>query len=203
MNESQIKYKTIVADPPWKYGPWGGNSGKTEKCLGFKNRTESRPIPYPTMTIEEICGLPVATLADENCDLYLWTTQKYLRDAFSVLDAWGFKYCQTLAWCKAPRGTGQGGLFCPTTEFILLGRKGAMPKNKKRQDSTWWKIKRHENFHSAKPGFFMELIESMSDSPRLEMFARSKRDGWHSWGNEVPNDVEITAPNPAQESAVG
>ena len=171
-------FRTIVADPPWKYGAWG------------KATPESRPnckiyeMPYQTMSVDAICAMKVGELAADDCDLYLWTTQKYLPDAFRVLAAWGFKYCQTLTWCKAPRGTGQGGLFCPTTEFFILGRKGKMPK-KPRIDSTWWSVKRSHNSHSTKPEFFQDLIETVSDGPRLEMFARRQRDGWTVWGNEV------------------
>ncbi len=86
-------------------------------------------------------------------------------------------------------GTGQGGVYCPTTEFLLLGRKGKMP-NVKRIDTTWWNVKR-TNKHSKKPEFFQELIETVSDAPRLEMFARRKRVGWDIWGNELDNDVEL------------
>jgi len=136
------------------------------------------------MTVQDIAALPVAGCAADDCDLYLWTTQKYLPDAFNVMQAWGFRYCQTLTWCKAPRGLGQGGLFCPTTEFLLLGRKGRMPKGKRRQDSTWWQITRTAR-HSQKPEFFQDMIETVSDEPRLELFARRPREGWTVWGNEV------------------
>jgi len=177
-------YKTIVADPPWKYGKWGKNSGNG--CRGdFSGRKDVEiELPYKTMTVKEIKKLPVKRLASDNCELYLWTTGKYLPDAFDVIKAWGFKYCQTLTWCKAPRGTGQGGLYCPTTEFILLGRRGKMPKEKTRVDSTWWQVKR-TNKHSKKPEFFQDLIEQMSDGPRIELFARRPRDGWGVWGNDV------------------
>ena len=184
---SQTKYRTIVADPPWKYGVWGVGSEKS--AFSKKHNENEIPIPYETMTVEEIKALNVADFADENCELYLWTTQKYLPDAFEVLKAWGFKYCQTLTWCKTPMGTGQGGVYCPTTEFLLLGRKGKMPKVK-RIDTTWWNVKR-TNKHSKKPEFFQELIETVSDAPRLEMFARRKRVGWDIWGNELENDVEL------------
>jgi len=173
------KFRTIVADPPWQYGKWG------------KTTPASRPngheydMPYPTMTVQEIAALPVAGCAADDCDLYLWTTQKYLPDAFSVMQAWGFRYCQALTWCKAPRGLGQGGLFCPTTEFLLLGRKGRMPQGKRRLDSTWWQVKRPHNSHSTKPEFFQDTIETVSDGPRLELFARRARPGWTVWGNEV------------------
>jgi N6-adenosine-specific RNA methylase IME4 len=191
-------YHTIVADPPWQYGKWGKCSVKG--LFWGRPANVDTPLPYPTMTVPEIRALPVSSLADTDCDLYLWTTQHYLPDAFTVLDAWGFRYCQTLTWCKAPRGTGQGGLFTPTTEFILLGRKGAMPHAKQRLDSTWWQVKRPHNSHSTKPQFFQDLIETVSDPPRLELFARpwtplfQARPGWHAWGNEVESDVVLNAP---------
>jgi N6-adenosine-specific RNA methylase IME4 len=184
-------YRTIVADPPWQYGAWGiAKNGPNSSRYIRDEINHQRPMPYPTMTVREICALPVRGLAAEDCDLYLWTTQHYLRDAFAVLDAWGFKYCQTLTWCKTPRGKGQGGLFTPTTEFVLLGRKGRMPK-KERIDSTWWNVKRPHNSHSTKPDFFLDLIESVSDAPRLEMFARRARLGWDVWGNEVESTPAV------------
>ncbi len=181
------KYRTIVADPPWKYNVWGKGSDKS--IFNKKHNQSSITIPYNTMAIEEIKALNVADLADGNCELYLWATQKYLPDAFEVLKAWGFKYCQTLTWCKTPMGLGQGGIFCPTTEFILLGRKGKMPKVK-RINTTWWNIKRTK-IHSKKPEYFQDLIETVTDEPRLEMFARRKRTGWDVWGNEVESDITI------------
>jgi N6-adenosine-specific RNA methylase IME4 len=174
-------YRTIIADPPWKYGKWGKCS---ERACGGKGFDVATPLPYQHMSTGEIEAMPVAQLAAENCDLYLWTTSKYLPAAFGVLEAWGFKYCQTLTWCKTPMGTGQGGLYCPTTEFLLLGRKGKMPTGKTRKDSTWWNVKRTGK-HSKKPEFFQDLIEQMSDWPRIELFARRTRPGWDVWGNEV------------------
>jgi N6-adenosine-specific RNA methylase IME4 len=137
------------------------------------------------MTVQDITALPVAGCAAEDCDLYLWTTQKYLPDAFGVMQAWGFRYCQTLTWCKTPMGLGQGGLFCPTTEFLLLGRKGRMPQGKRRIDSTWWNWPRAWKTHSRKPESAQDMIETVSDGPWLELFARRVRPGWTCWGNEV------------------
>ena len=180
------KFRCIVADPPWKYGVWGGGADTDAVRKKFPNGqgTKSVDLPYQVMEVRDIASLPVARLAEDDCDLYLWTTQKYLPDAFGVMRAWGFRYCQALTWCKAPRGTGQGGLFCPATEFLLLGRKGKMPKGKRRQDSTWWQVTRTAT-HSTKPEFFQDLIEAVSDGPRIELFARRPRDGWVVWGNEV------------------
>lgn len=76
------------------------------------------PLPYEWMTVEEIKQLPIKSHCDDNCEVYLWTTQKYLPDAFAVLKAWGLKYCQTLTWCKKPMGTGQGGPAVYQKELI-------------------------------------------------------------------------------------
>jgi N6-adenosine-specific RNA methylase IME4 len=184
-----MKYKTIVIDPPWKYGSWG-KSKASHRPNDF-----TRPMPYSTMTLDEIKNLPVKMLADDNCELYLWTTQKYLAEAIGILKAWGFKHCTTITWCKKPMGTGQGGVYCPTTEFLLHGRIGKMPKVK-RIDSTWFLTKREHNAHSRKPEFFQDMIEAVSVAPRLEMFARRKRVGWDVWGNEVESDIQIINDHP-------
>lgn len=185
------RYKTIVIDPPWKYGKWG--KGSSNALYADKEFNVEKDLPYNWMSIEEIKALPIKEISDSDCELYLWTTQKYLPDAFEVLKAWGFKYCQTLTWCKTPMGTGQGGVYCPTTEFLILGRNGKMPKVK-RIDTTWWNVKR-TNKHSKKPEFFQDLIETVSDAPRLEMFARRERKGWDVFGNEVANSIKLNAGN--------
>ena len=181
------QYATIYADPPWQYGKWGAGSGKgldMKKAQSFKPHTQNLPLPYPSMPLCEIKALPVKKLANDNCELYLWTTQKWLPKAFEVLDAWGFKYCQILTWCKRPRGLGQGGLYCPTPEFLVLGRMGKMPL-RRRKDTTWFETVRPNNAHSKKPDFFRNLIEEQSDAPRIELFARERVLGWDAWGNEV------------------
>ena len=177
-------YKTIVIDPPWKYGAWGKANPKS------RPNSIVYPMPYKTMTTDEITNLKIRDFADVNCELYLWTTQKYLPISFEIMRVWGWRYCQTLTWCKTPRGTGQGGVYCPTTEFIILGRRGLMPAVK-RLDSTWWQTKRPHNSHSTKPEFFQSMIETVSDPPRLEIFARRKREGWDVFGNEVTSDIDL------------
>ena len=175
------KYKTIVIDPPWKYGKWAAPTNRN---------MQQYDLPYNWMSMDEIKALPIKSLASSDCEIYLWTTQKYLPDTFELIKAWGFKYCQTLTWCKTPRGTGQGGVYCPTTEFLILARRGKMP-NVKRIDSTWFHTKRPHNSHSKKPEFFQDLIERVSEGPRLEMFARREREGWDVFGNEVSGSIDI------------
>ncbi len=182
-----MKYKTIVIDPPWKYGKWGKAS--LNSLFADSVHNIEIDLPYEFMSLQEIAALPIFDLADDDCELYVWTTQKYLPDTFPLLHVWGFKYCETLTWCKEPRGTGQGGLFTPTTEFIVHGRIGKMP-TKKRIDTTWWKVSRQAR-HSQKPEAFQDIIEQVSDAPRLEMFARRYRLGWDAFGNEITSHVEL------------
>jgi N6-adenosine-specific RNA methylase IME4 len=180
------RYSTIVVDPPWRYGKWG----KASKPNYEGHIPKDSDLPYDWMSVEEIKALPVGSLANENCELYLWTTQKYLPHTFEVIKAWGFKYCQTLTWCKKPMGKGQGGVYCPTTEFLILARRGKMPKVE-RVDTTWWQVSRAWKTHSKKPEFFQDLIEQVSEPPRLEMFARREREGWDVFGNEVNNSIDL------------
>lgn len=182
MNE----FKTILIDPPWKYGTWGSGS---DKCVCHNKKcNEPKRIPYNTLTVDEIKSIQIKTLASENCEVYLWTTQKYLPHAFDCFNAWEIKYCTTLTWCKEPMGLGQGGVYCPTTEFILHGRYGKFPVDIKRINTTWFKFKR-TGIHSKKPEEFQDIIETVSYPPRIELFARRKRQGWVSWGNEVSSDI--------------
>jgi len=180
------RYFTIVVDPPWRYGKWG----KASKPNYEGHIPKESDLPYDWMSVEEITALPVGSLANKDCELYVWTTQKYLPDTFDVIKAWGFKYCQTLTWCKKPMGKGQGGVYCPTTEFLILARRGKMPKVE-RIDTTWWQVSRAWKAHSKKPEFFQDLIEQVSEAPRLEMFARRERDGWDVFGNEVNNSIDL------------
>lgn len=173
------KYQTILADPPWevKRGPdWGSNG-------------TSRELTYPTMSLDDIKGLPVSTLANPHgSHLYLWTINKYVEQTYEVARAWGFKPSTLLVWCKAPNGIGLGGTYSLTTEFVLFARRGTC-KASQRLDTTWWQWKRGR--HSQKPEEFQEIIEAVSPGPYLELFARRRRAGWDVWGNEVESDVAL------------
>ncbi len=176
------KYQIIYADPPWdvmRGCDWGSNGA-------------SKPLPYPTMTIKEIKELPVSSITDKNCHLYLWTINKYIRQSYEVAEAWGFKPSCLLTWCKPKHGLGIGGTFVQTTEHLLFCRKGIL-KSPKRIDTTWFEHKRLR--HLEKPQYFRDLILIASgDLPRIELFARPPKDrlfedesykGWDVWGNEV------------------
>ena len=179
------RYRTIVADPPWEYG---------EK-LAFKWRRgrpsgEGKPfLAYPSLSVAEIAALPVESFAEDDAHLYLWTTQRYLWEAPTIVRAWGFEPSTLLTWCKPPTGFSLGGTYGKATEFVLFARRGSLPA-KQRIPRDWWEWSRSGG-HSAKPEAFLDLVESVSPGPYLELFARRNRLGWHTWGNEALEHVEV------------
>ena len=177
-------FRSILADPPWEYDE-GFNSQPHSHDGPI---THDKPLPYPSMTVEEICALPVARLADKDCRLWLWATSRYLPDAFGVMKSWGFRYRQTLVWHKSDGNMG-GGVAPNSAEFLLVGVKGNPPIGKKLKQSVY-KMP-HGIRHSQKPKEWQWLIEQVDGEPRLELFSRRKRCGWHVWGNEVTSDVEM------------
>lgn len=178
-----VRYRTIVADPPWNVlrpagGTWAGNS------------SGNRPQTYPTMSLAEIKALRVEAWADDDAHLYLWTVNKYVEDAYAVARAWGFAPSALLTWCKKPQGKGPGGLFSITSEFVLYAKRGSEPRRMVIPTS-WFTWPRRSQ--SSKPEAFYDLVESVSHGPYLEMFARRARFGWDYWGDESLSTVEMPA----------
>lgn len=195
------RFSTIIADPPWKVNAGPAGAPYTLDVDGIqrwdKVSRPSRPLAYPSMTVDEIKALRVADVAAADAHLYLWTTNGYLRDAFDVARAWGFTYSTTLVWAKNVMGGGLGGAFGISTEYVLFCRRGSL-KAHGRVGGTWFNWKRPYDErgkprHSAKPANFYALVEDVSPGPYLELFAREKRPGWHAWGNEVESDITLEA----------
>lgn len=178
-----MKYRTIVADPPWPMGKSGAYRWRKGRASG-----EARPLPYPEMELAEIAALPIPSLAEPDAHLFVWTTQRFLRETFALYDDWGFSVACTLAWCKAPHGFNPGGVFGSTLEFVLYGRRGR-PETLGRCQRQWWDWPR--GAHSAKPEAFLDVVESVAPGPYLELFARRNRLGWDTWGNEALEMVDL------------
>ena len=110
-----MKYRTIVADPPWEYTGTtfrqGAGHGKT-----YKNRT----LPYGCMATAEIAALPVSEMAEDDATLFLWTTSRYLPKSFAVVESWAFRYVQMLVWVK-PRPTPMCFPFAPPRDGVSVG----------------------------------------------------------------------------------
>ena len=178
------KYKVIYADPPWAYKVW------SKKGAG-----RSAGSHYPTMDIASIKALPVGELADKDCALFLWITFPMLREAWGVMDAWGFTF-KTVAFvwikqCRKSEGlfTGMGYWTRANAEICLLATRGR-PKRAARDVKQV--ILSHVERHSQKPEEARRRIEAlMGDVPRIELFARASPPGWDVWGNEVASDIRL------------
>lgn len=179
------KYKTIYADPPWRFQNRTGKVAPEHKRL---NR-------YPTMTLEEIKALPVGDTADEKAHLYLWVPNALLPDGLEVLKAWGFQYKTHLIWEKVrkdgePDGRGVGFYFRNVTEVLLFGIRGTNNRTLAPARSQVNLLRSRKQEHSRKPAEFVDLIERCSPGPYLELFARGDRDGWDMWGNQADDTYE-------------
>jgi N6-adenosine-specific RNA methylase IME4 len=191
------RYRTIVADPPWPVTDYGARSLSTAGHWREDHTGQALGVPYQRMSIEEIAALPVNDLADTDAHLYVWAVNAYLTEAYDVVKAWGFRTRPVLlTWCKEPRGLGFGGTYANTTEFCLFTRRGSLPALR-RWDSTWFPFKRPyvngKPAHSVKPDGMQDVIEQVSPGPYLELFARSNRLGWDTWGNEALNHIDLGA----------
>lgn len=173
------KYQTILADPPWKM-----------EFVKLKIRPNQVQMPYPMMTVKQICdlGILLRPLENDKCNLFLWTTHTYLPAALKVIEAWGFKYHCCLTWNKTNGRPCCG--FKRDTEFVLYAYRGGISVNQ-RGHFIHTLFTEKLTKHSTKPEIFYKILESNTPEPRLELFARRKRIGWDCWGNEVESDIQL------------
>jgi len=181
------RYRTIYADPPWQFQNRTGKVAPEHKRL-------SR---YSTMTVPEICRLPVAEAADEKSHLYLWVPNALLPEGLEVMRAWGFSYKTNIIWEKVrkdgmPDGRGVGFYFRNVTEILLFGIRGEKNRTLDPGRSQVNLLRAIKREHSRKPDEFISLIERCSPAPFLEMFARGSRRDWDMWGNQATEDYEPT-----------
>lgn len=160
-------FHLFYADPPWKYD--------TELGATLPENY------YPTMDIEEICAMPIKEMTDTNAVLFMWTTSGFLEKSFEVVHAWGFEYKASFIWDKILHNIGYYNSV--RHEILLLCTKGSYPiQNLKLYDSVYSEEKTE---HSKKPEFYYEMIEDLyPNTKKLELFARNRREGWTSFGNQ-------------------
>ncbi|WP_282780830.1 MT-A70 family methyltransferase [Nocardia sp. CC201C] len=171
INCAPRRYRTILADPPWPHHQTG--------TLGAIQH-------YDLMSLERIKAMPIAELAETNSHLWLWTTNGALRDAYDVMDAWGFTPRSPLTWIKPRLGLGQ--YLRNMTEHLIFGTRGRAPVNFRGQPTWMFAVAQD---HSHKPEEFFPLIERISDGPYLELFARRRWAGWDVWGDQIDSDIRI------------
>jgi len=164
------KYRVILADPPWSYG-------NTQPDYQTEQRDH-----YPVMELDEICAMPIKDMVTDNAVLFLWVTSPILEDSFKVIHSWGFQYKASFVWDKVKHNMGHYNSV--RHEFLLVCTRGScQPDVRKLFDSV---ITEERTEHSKKPECFYEIIETLYPyGKRLELFARSKRYGWDSYGNEA------------------
>jgi ParB family chromosome partitioning protein len=169
--KTDSQYRVIYADPPWSYG---------NKLTASYGAAEHH---YPTMSIAELCLLPVSQITEENAVLFLWTTSPLLKECFEVIHAWGFQYKTSFVWDKVKHNMGHYNSV--RHELLLVCTKGSCTPDVSKLFDSVVSIERSET-HSEKPEFFREMIDTLYPyGKRIELFARKSVEGWATWGNQV------------------
>ena len=174
------KYQIIYADPPWPYN--------------FSHTRSAKNRDYSSMSISEICEMPVSDMTQDDAILFIWTTFRNLFETEKVINAWGFEYktCGFVWVKKTVTGKdcfGMGEYTRANPEICLIGRKG-----KKLVESRSVRQLQYAEAgkHSKKPDVIRDAIVGLcGDLSRVELFARQQHDGWDSWGNEVECTTEL------------
>jgi N6-adenosine-specific RNA methylase IME4 len=165
-------FDVVSVDPPWPY------EGESKNVTSFDAVGRRVANPYPEMSIEDIKKIEMPLMDD--AVVLLWTTHKFLPDAFEILKEWGMDYKATLVWNKEK--IGMGAWFRMQCEFCLVGIKG-----KPYWENTTFRdiLNEPRREHSRKPDSFFEMIEKITMGRRLEYFSREKRNGWEVFGNDI------------------
>lgn len=164
------EYEVIYADPPWRFKPMFQGAV-------YENDQE---VHYPTMSLDDICGLAVPAAKD--AVLYLWVTSPHLAQGLRVVDAWDFAYKASAVWVKPYPGTGYW--WRNQHEFLLVATRGRWPAPRPRErDASIYEFPRAR--HSEKPSDVRDRIAAWwPTARRIELFARSRTPGWDAWGND-------------------
>lgn len=172
------RFGVILADPEWRFEPYSRDSGMDRAADNH----------YPTSSTSVIASRPVATIAAEDCCLFLWATVPMLPDALEVMAAWGFKYVSQCIWVKDRQGTGYW--FRNRHEILLVGTRGNVPAPAPgTQFGTIFSGLTEQ--HSKKPDVAYEIAEAyFPNLPKIELNARARRPGWDAWGLEAGEDID-------------
>lgn len=177
-------YNVVLADPPWKYKDSvksrRNGDGTYTRPEGYRSTDH-----YPSMTLDEMAGIPVRSMCADECVLYMWTTGPNLDVAIELGRRWGFEYKQVaFVWDKVNPVC--GNYTITQCEFVLVFRpkRGRLPKRGKTNARQHFSEKKRQ--HSRKPEYVQDMLDAMyPDASKMEMFARRSREGWDVWGNET------------------
>ena len=192
-------YRTLYLDPPWNQpGSTGFTSGKDGVPKGLRVNGAGAGAKYKTMKQKDLLSLAplIHRVASPTAHLYMWTTNQFLPDALELIDAYGFEYITMITWDKGKDALGV--YFRSRTEHYIFAttKKRIMPRPRlnsvspraTQQGSTFL----HEaatwrGAHSEKPDAMRKVIERVSWTPRLELFARKCPMNWDAIGLELEN----------------
>ena len=168
------KYGVIYGDPEWRFEAWSRETGLDRAADNH----------YSTSEIDEIKSRDVASIAADDCVLFLWATVPMLPQALEVMRAWGFTYVSQMVWVKDRWG--HGYWFRNKHEILLVGTRGNIPAPA--PGKQWGSvIDAPRGAHSEKPDIVYDIIERyFPNLPKIELNARRRRAGWDSWGFEAP-----------------
>ena len=193
------EFDLIAADPPWRFTSYSD--------LGLERAPEAH---YDTITLEDLCALPVRSVAAKDCHLMLWINTPSLAAGFhtKILRAWGFKPSSVaFVWVKTKKTPRKIGALQPITsedfamglgkttrqnaELVILGRRG---RPKRYDNAIHQIIAEPRREHSRKPDEFYRRAERYAapNARRLDLFARQPREGWTVWGNQTDKFAERT-----------
>ena len=187
------KYQIIYADPPWSYY---NDSTVNVDCTTIKGMR--RP-PYQVMSSSDIKSLPISELSDDNCTLFIWTTDCHLQKCLEVINAWGFEYKTVgFVWQKLNK---QNKPVCfmgaytmkSGVELCLLATKGKNTTKSIVSHKVRALVQSQREIHSKKPNEVRDrILELFGDVPRIELFARQKTEGWDVFGNQVEDSIKLS-----------
>ena len=176
---SNTKYKTILADPPWYQR--GGGKIKCGADRHYKILKEAQ--------IKEIMSNQLKDIVEDDAHLYLWTVNNHLPEGIRIIEHLGFRYITNIVWAKSRFGLGR--YFRGQHEICLFATKGrgfSVKTDINNVTSLLGKDLIAPSKHSVKPLEMYDLIESRSEGPYLELFARSHRPGWDVHGDEIDEE---------------
>jgi N6-adenosine-specific RNA methylase IME4 len=172
-------YRAAMVDCPWAYEP--DDDDAADRAV----------LPYPTMSIEQLCAMDVASIMHEDSVLGFWVTNFILVRGLhqAVLRAWGFEPKTVVTWPK-DRHSGRGHWAYGQTEHLVIAVRGkpivTMPPQTTLMKGPFHLVSKGE--HSTKPVEAYSYFESLCPASRYaDLFSRYRHnDKWDCHGDEVP-----------------
>jgi N6-adenosine-specific RNA methylase IME4 len=204
-------YRLVLMDPPWAFRTFAGKD-RTPTQKNFREAEDH----YPTMSLAAMQALPVADIMAKDSCIAMWVVGSHCDAALALAEAWGCRFVTDLFyWAKQKLvDADQIDLF---TGDIAPPRI-SMGYYTRKQIEPCWLFKRGKGLpvrshdvrqlilaptreHSRKPPEQYDRLEDLfgpltgedGTARRVELFSRTKRPGWDSWGNEVGKFEEEAA----------